>query len=169
LAVAANQAVYLGTIRTTANGQTEDSQAKRFLWNANQVLRPMRVTDATASWAYGTAVVRQANANTANQLAFVTGISGVMADAAIEITVQNSTATARSINFGIGLDSTTTYTQVTAIASCTNAGFTNNLSRYTGFPGLGFHFLSWNETGAGTDTQTWFGSPFSQLNGFISG
>ncbi len=44
---------YLGTIRTSAAGQCEDSRTKRFVWNAyNRCVRPLRVAESTVSWTY---------------------------------------------------------------------------------------------------------------------
>src|SRR6185369_10519211 len=59
----------VGTIRTTGTTTTEDSAAKRFVWNAhNQVPRTLKnATETADSWNYTTATWRQANANAANQ------------------------------------------------------------------------------------------------------
>jgi hypothetical protein len=68
---------YMGTISTTATaGQCEDSFVKRYIWNAqNRVPRPLRRAETAASWSYTTqSVWRQANANTANEVAVVVGL-----------------------------------------------------------------------------------------------
>lgn len=54
---------YLGSFRTTTvSGQTEDSLAKRFVWNYyNRIVRPMRVIETTDNWNYTTSTIRQAN------------------------------------------------------------------------------------------------------------
>lgn len=163
---------YLGTVRITGTvGQTEDSLAKRFVWNCfNQAPRQMRVIDATPSWTTPAAssTVRQANANTANQLAFVTGLGGPVS-AELQVVATNSTATIRNFNMGIALDSITTL-GVTSILSSSNAGFAISTQKYrTASPGIGYHYLAWLEQGGGSDTQTWYGSPYSQLTGEIWG
>ena len=168
VAVSVNQAVYLGTIRTTANGQTEDSLAKRFVWNAyNQAPRQMRIQDATANWNYSSLTIRQANGNAANQLDFVAGLGGAVT-AEVQITGANNTVTTRNIQFAIGLDQTTTMPMI-SLASFDSTHFINNVQKYRGYPGIGRHFLAWLEAGAGTDTQTWYGAPYSQLTGEIWG
>ena len=49
---------WLGTLRASGTNTTEDSVAKRFLWNAyNQRSRTMKVTESTDSWTYGTTPV----------------------------------------------------------------------------------------------------------------
>jgi hypothetical protein len=69
---------YLGTFYTTATTTTEDSFAKRLLWNYyNRLRRPLRIVEATDSWTYTTATFRQARASTANQVAVVIGVSEV--------------------------------------------------------------------------------------------
>src|SRR3990167_10501799 len=54
---------YVGSFRTTgSSGQTEDSLAKRYVWNYyNRVVRQLRVIEATDTWAYSTNTIRQAN------------------------------------------------------------------------------------------------------------
>src|SRR6185295_8180217 len=100
---------YLGSFRTVAGaGQTEDSAAKRLLWNYdNRRPRPLFKTDTTDSWNYTTAAWRQANGAAANQVGVVVGLSeGVMSLQSAASAVNN---TAEAIVFtAIGEDSTTT-------------------------------------------------------------
>jgi hypothetical protein len=149
--IAANQATYLGTFTATANGQATDSKARRLLFNAcNQIMRPMKVYDVAASWTYNTATTRQANANAANQLEFLLGLSGIGVEATINALTQNSTTAFSHITVFIGLDSTT------AGSADATVGFTEPglaiaqaVATYRGFPGLGRHVLTWLERGAG--------------------
>lgn len=68
---------YLGTIRTTGTTTTEDSLAKRFLWNLyNQVPRRMRVAEASLHSYNGG--YRQWRAQSANQFEFVCGLASVV-------------------------------------------------------------------------------------------
>lgn len=66
----------LGTFYTTATTTTEDSDAKRYLWNCyNQVRRRAHKTDAATSHTYGTATFREWNGGTGgpHRVKFVTG------------------------------------------------------------------------------------------------
>ena len=99
---------YVGSFYCTATNQTEDSFARRMLWNYyNRVRRPMRVLEATDTWTYGTTTYRQANAAATNQLDFVVGVAEVELHAEVQVG-----GTADTINddvvIAIGLDSTTT-------------------------------------------------------------
>ena len=159
--VAARSGTYLGTFRTTgSNGQTEDSLAKRYIWNAyNRRARAMRVTEATNTWAYTTATMRQANGAAGNQLDFVQGLNEDAVSADVMASVENSSANVL-VMVGIGLDATDaiasgslTGAQVTAVAAQEQP----LTASYRGFPGLGRHYLAWLEYSAATGTTTWYG------------
>lgn len=151
---------YVGTIRTTATTTTEDSLAKRFVWNMHhRVPRPMRVWDTTDTWTYSTATLRQANGSTANQLAFVRGVNEDAASASVSANVVNSTSSVRYVRVAVGLDSTTAPASDSNVSSgaCTDTVTPALLCNYTGLPGLGYHYLAWLEKGHGADRQTWRG------------
>lgn len=78
----------------------------------------------------------------------------------IQSAAQNSTATVRTVNPGIGVDSVTqTSANWMGVLSITNSGaVTATTGNYTGSPGIGHHYFSCLEQGAGSDTQTWFGT-----------
>lgn len=153
---------YLGSFRTTgSSGQTEDSLAKRYVWNYyNRVLRPMQVLEATASWTYSSTAWRQANNSTSNQLDFVVGVSEDAVSATSRSSVTNSTSTARSCYGGIGLNSTSSlatgamFNQVVA----TSAGQLPSTGTFLRLVPAGRNTLVWLEQGAGADTQTWYGT-----------
>lgn len=158
ITVGTGEALYVGTIRCTADGQTEDSAAKRFVWNMyNRVSRPMRVLEATNSWNYSTAAWQQANASTANQLAFVRGLDEDMVAAEAMASVSSNGATVRICLVGVGLDSVTAMSGRATRLDCTSAEVRSGVAKYEGFPGLGYHYLAWLEFGGGADTQTWLG------------
>ena len=74
---------YVGTIYASGANTTEDSFAKRYVWNYyNRVARPMRVTEATDTWTYTTAAFRQANGAAANAMlerdVYLSKIDGIM-------------------------------------------------------------------------------------------
>ncbi len=162
---------YLGTFYTTAATTTEDSLAKRFLWNYyNRTRRPMQVIPG-GSWTYAVNTIRQANATASNQLDMVIGYGEDVVSAMVGVLISNS-AIGNGFRSSIGLDSTTTIH-----ASCLGgqmtapqAGGANCLySHLKIFPGVGRHFLSWNETsGAGTTTSGGFNNE-SGIHGELLG
>lgn len=159
--VAANKALYVGTIRMTANAQTEDSKAKRFLWNMyNRAPRQMRAaTETTDTWDYATATWRQANANAANQLMFLRGLDEDIVTAEAFGICGNSQSD--STLTGIGLDATN------AIAADSYPGVNQGATaeqeygmtaKYRGLPGIGYHYLAWLEySEAGATSSSWKG------------
>lgn len=150
---------YLGSFRTTGvSGQTEDSRAKRYVWNMyNRRLRFMQVLPTVDSYTYTTATIRQMNADTANQLDFVRGLDEDAVEAFGLQSASNSTASV-GFNGGIGLDSTSTLTgQISRASSYIVNAPVNLSSRYYGMPGIGRHFLSLNEYSDATGTTTWVG------------
>lgn len=162
-AIAARQANLVGGFRTTANGLTEDSRLKRFVWSVNSTLRAGSVTESATTWTYSTATARQANGNAANQIEYLQGLGGSVVKAYAYSVAFNSTSTVRGCTNGIGIDST-------SINSATLIGFghVDTFSRpmnsaYEGSPGLGYHKLVWLEQGAGSDTQTWYGTSGSVI------
>lgn len=149
---------YLGSFRTTGvSGQTEDSLAKRYVWNYyNRVIRAMYVTDATVSWVYTTDTWRQANANAANQLDFVIGVNEDLVRAFATHAVLNSGTAGRMLT-GIGLDitnapsnllSTNGSTAGTTMMGTPTAEFASNVA-------AGRHFLAWLEYSTAVGTSTW--------------
>lgn len=107
---------YLGTIRTTNAGQTEDSETNRFVWNVqNRVPRIMRVED-NVSHTYTTNTARPYNNDTTtNRFSLVTGLAedfffasvlgnaGFNADCIINFGL-NTTASAISPAYGASSD-----------------------------------------------------------------
>lgn len=162
---------YIGSFRTTgSSGQTEDSNAKRYVWNYyNRVVRRMYVTDGTASWNYTTATFRQANGSTANQLDFVIGVSEDAVRALVSAAFKNTSAGVL-VQVGIGLD----ITNNTSIVG--GQGKSQSISNeypiyaeYLDYPGVGRHFLAWVEWSAATGTTTWEGVTYSNIEGSVLG
>lgn len=146
---------YVGSFycTTTGNGQTEDSLTNRFIWNYyNRVPRPMRVTEATNSWTYTSSTIRQANGSTNNQLNFCIGISEDPVSATVSGEGTSTTSSGGAFLNAIGLDSTTAAANgclfnVPLIPSA-NVRVVLPAS-WTGYPGVGLHYLSWLEAGSG--------------------
>jgi hypothetical protein len=160
LTVAANQALYVGSFRATANGQASDTITKRLLFNAfNQVDRPMSLTDTVNTFAYSSATYQQFNASTANQFEILDGLGGGVAEVFSLGMAISSAATLRQIYSGVGIDSSTVNSaQTIEVAVCENTRYANARSQYRGAPGLGYHTLRWIHRGGGGDTQTWAGT-----------
>lgn len=151
---------YLGTFVTSSTTTTEDSFAKRYLWNYyNRVLRPMRVLDATDTWSYNTATYRQANGAATNQLDLVVGVAEVLLHAEVRAQVKDSGAAAGSVS--IGQDSTTT--GVANVIGMLSSGTSNATGSPVGaavdlYPAVGRHTYVWLEAGpGGATTTTWYG------------
>ncbi|MER9685901.1 hypothetical protein [Mesorhizobium sp. M0139] len=160
VAVSANQGTYVGSFRATADGQASDTVLLRLLYNTyNQAPRLMRRADPAVSWAYSTATIRQSNANAANQVGFLFGLAGAMAEAKVTTPVSEAGATVRNVVAGIGLDSTVAFSSTNSdLGQVSSASFSNLSASYVGNPGLGYHVLTQLEYGAGAGTQTWYGT-----------
>lgn len=157
-AVAARAARLRGTIRMTANGQTEDSKSKRFVSNLhNAEPRPMQRSDTTDSWAYSTATWRMANGSNLNRVQYVQCVAGRKTRASVLALVYNSTTTYQNAAVGIGINSATINHANITIGAVANNRFVPCSAHYQGFPGIGHRVLNWIEMGAGADTQTWVG------------
>lgn len=169
--------LYLGTYRTTGAGQTEDSFAKRFVWNYfNRVPREMRVLEATDTWNYSTATIRQANGSTANQLAAVIGIAEVSVRIQI-MAVAASTATNEIFSVGVGVDVTNAFTTGGLRGRSTSMvanSATPVTASYEAYPAIGYHFFAWLERPSAVGTTTWTGDDGgalvqSGISGWIEG
>lgn len=151
---------YVGSFRTTGvSGQTEDSLVKRYVWNYyHRVIRAMKAIDTTDSWTYTTNTIRQANANAANQLDYVCGVS----EDTVEATVAGSFNNGNSVKAAvyIGVDSTTANSAQVYGGLRGDTGSTHYLqphAHYRGYPGAGRHYLTWLESSTATGTTTWYG------------
>ncbi len=143
---------YLGTFRTTSTTETEDSLLKRFLWNQyNQNTRQMQVLEGTNTWSYTTDTIRQANGASGNKVEYVVGDAAVLVDAEAKGAALVQTNAGIGAKSGVGVDSTSTFSGT--VSGAFNGDLTalcliSMASRYVGRPGVGYHYLSWNEKGA---------------------
>lgn len=153
---------YIGSFRTTAvSGQTEDSLAKRYVWNYyNRVSRQMLVQEATDSWNYTTATIRQARASTADQLDCVIGIAEVRLHVDILAHASNGAANPYAA-VGVGEDSTTAFTAGGRFGGFVLDSTVTQIAQLVGtldkYPTIGRHFYSWNEYSGASGTTTWYG------------
>jgi hypothetical protein len=151
---------YLGSFRTTAgiNGQTEDSEANRLVWNYyNRVRRSLKKTDSTNSWSHDPASFRQANGSSANRVAVVIGVQEDAVRATVHHASLGPDATPRNTYTGVGIDSSTVNSAVSSIQAGNNGAQLSLTATYNGYPGLGYHELRWLEQGTGTSTTTFYG------------
>jgi hypothetical protein len=163
---------YLGTFRTTgSSGQTEDSLAKRYLWNFyNRSLRAMRRVDSTATWTYTTSAFRQANGSSANQLDFVIGLAEEAVIASVVAhAISDQAANVVAFAVGIGVDSTSADSSQISYAP-NNYGNNNRQfvsCDFVGTPSIGRHTLSWLEKSLATGTTTWTGTSGFSISGIF--
>ncbi len=155
---------YLGSFLTTGvSGQTEDSSSNRFLWNYyNRSFRWLRnPAEGTANWTYSSSTVRQANANAANQLNFIIGVSEDTVEAICMAFWQGNTTGTGGV-VGIGLDVTNANMGQVVNYSTPGVGGTDvtvTQAIYKNYIAVGYHFLAWVESNINNaNTVTWFGN-----------
>lgn len=164
---------YLGTFYTSSTTTTEDSAAKRYLFNYyNRMPRLLEKTIAgSTTWNYTTATIRQANNGTGTlQVDVMVGFAEAFVDLTLQTVVLNASAV--SVQIGIGVDSTTTMASPGGYMLYPGASNPYQLvSRYQAFPTLGKHTYSWNEWSQAAGTTTWNNSASGANNspGGISG
>lgn len=171
-----NQATVVGTFRSTGAGQATDTAQNRLLSNLyNQVRRKIKVIDTTDSWVTtGGTALRSWNNNTANRFGFV--ICWDIETVDLEFFGLHSVSSGGTANVGIGLDSITA-NSADAVYPASNSSatiLTVAMAKYSGYPGVGFHFLQLLEL-AGASNTTFYGDIGngalyqSGAVGFISG
>ena len=153
--------LYVCSFRTTGvSGQTEDSLAKRYVWNYyHRKTRPLRVLEATDTWAYTLATIRQANGAAGNQVEVVVGVAEVTIDLTVTATVENGSVLV-NVAIGIGEDSTTAFASGGLFPHTkTQVASTSQALRATlrKMPAIGYHYYAWLEYSAATGTSTWEG------------
>jgi hypothetical protein len=160
---------YMGTFRTTSSGQTEDSKAKRFLWNYyNRRPRHLELLEATASWQYSTATWRQARATATNQVEVVIGVDEDPITVEVQAAFENTAANV-SASVGLGLDKTNgNDATVTQSNETDGAGYIENLhAKYRGAPGIGYHYVAWVEWSQASPTTTFYGDTGTYQSGMM--
>jgi hypothetical protein len=142
---------YLGTIYTTATGQTADSgggsdtAAYRCVWNYyNRVPRTIFAGQSTSQWSYTSGAWRAVLNNAYSRANIVIG----MAEDAVDFTML-----ARSLQeyvtcyAGIAVDNTTSPTVQTPAGHQYGGGHSCLFVRLTNIPGIGFHYYQAVEAG----------------------
>lgn len=158
---------YMGSIVTNGSTQlammflpaaaTGGSANRLDVWNMyNRVGISSICRDDTDSWSYATATWRSANASTSNRITIMRGLNEEDVDAEYSVTVQ--TGTSVRVACGVGLDVTDAFTgRPGRGVSGGGSQYDQITGRYSGFPGLGQHFLQAVERGHGSGTNTWTG------------
>lgn len=154
ISLAANQGSYIGSFCTDAAtagqiswtyGTTAATPgAGRFcVFNANNRVNVASFTaDSTASWTYNSITIRQAHAAATFQTVYVSGL-GEESIAARYWSAGVSAATNGYV--GIGVDSTTTFSQASTGGPSSNSALAPSLGSFAGIPGIGLHTISANE------------------------
>lgn len=169
--IPARRGLLVGGFRVgSVAGQTEDSQARRFLSNVyGRAERQLKRLESAVSWVYNSSSWRQANGNTANQVEFFSCVSGDRVEARVFAVAINSTTTGRTASVGIGLDQTAVNNAtVKRVLSIVNLPTALD-SEYAGYPGIGYHSLAWLEQSGTTDTRTFYGDATSLSVEHMSG
>lgn len=160
---------YLGTICIAATGQSEDSFARRLVWNYyNRVERLMHIFDGTNTWTYGTATWRQANGSATNHV--LDYVCGVLEDPVrSEVSCTSLLGSGNAGSVGIGVDSTSSNSaEIFHEANVPAADHVVCRAIYRGWPGIGYHALNWLEyTRAGTMTFEGDNGQVDQQSGMV--
>jgi len=165
---------YIGSFRTgTVSGQTRDADAFRYIWNYyNRVpIKMIKTVTSATSWNYTTAVFRQANGDTANQIDFVYGVAEDPVSIEVVTSVRNTNIQIIA-QTGIGLRSTTTDSATIApvfIPAVANIQTVNTV-KYFDIPGtVGRINAVWLEKSIATGTATWNDIGNGSISGWLMG
>jgi hypothetical protein len=141
---------YIGTIRASGSGVTEDSKLKRFVWNYyNRQPRQLKVVEATDSWTYATNTWRNWNNNAANRVEYVCGmVEDLMSFHFIEM---NNCGGTNYRGIGIALDSSAPSGADLSV-TFRDAGYDKAQVLLYGPPVLGYHYLQLCEISAASST-----------------
>ena len=163
---------YLGTFYPTSTTTTADSLTKRFLYNGyHRRRRPFLRQEATATWTYTTATIRQANANAANQVECVVGAWESPIHIQLAADARNTNALV-SVAVLIGEDATTAGAaeQVRHLLSTPAANVTIPMTAtLIKLPTIGYHKYTWLEYSEATGTTTWAGAAPAGMTGWVEG
>ena len=145
---------YVGSFYCTATNQTEDSYARRMVFNMdNRVSRPMWVQDPTDNWTMASTTLRQARSTATNQLDFVVGVAEETLHVVLVVNLVADTA-GDAMSIAIGLDSTTTPASgnMRGIQYQNDVNPSVTVSVLDTMVAVGRHVAVWLESGATTTT-----------------
>lgn len=150
---------YVGTIRTVAAGQTEDSKARRFVWNeANAVPRRLWAKSAGGDdHSYTSLTPRLMNNNANYQIFFVVGRRRHSTFAFCTANAGNSSAGTYAFTY-VGFNSTSGQAANSVAPPMwfnTAGAFSGAFSFATETPEAGLNYFAWLQS-AGGGTCTWY-------------
>lgn len=170
VSITAGKGLYVGSFRASADGITQwvaqpaaaagGGNCQLLLWNAyNRVPVSAISRDSTNSWNYTTLTWRAANNNNANRISALVGLNEEPVTAAYHAAHSVGNGAAARYGFaGVGLDSTSAISGATAQGSPAQGNDIEFLvARYSGFLGLGYHFIQALEQATAVDTHTFYG------------
>jgi hypothetical protein len=155
---------YIGTVATTALGQTEDSLKRRMVWNAqNRRPRPLRRFSLSALWTYTiVGTWRQAEGSAVNQIEVVVGLLEAPIRLSLAVNGGHSVAGGR-VSVAIGEDSTTEPMAASPVArhESAAAGALSSLHvTVDAVPStVGRHAYTWLESMFLAGTATYYSDP----------
>ena len=145
---------YIGTFCTTSTTTTEDSAARRYVWNYyNRIHKTLNCKDTTNSWAYVTAAYREVNGGSTYGTSRVGLMIGWSEDLVSAHALHVATASAGNpaTATGIGLDSATNVALANQQIITSTTGYPT-AAAWKGYPGVGQHYLAHLEYGAANVT-----------------
>lgn len=163
---------YVGSFycTTAGNGQINDLPVMRGLWNYyNRVAKDLAPNPLSGtSWNYTTATIRQANADTGNQLNFCIGVVEDLIEAVGSVNVYNSNQGVE-VRSGLGMNTTSSFTSyaIVGVHSTSGAGSsykTQVTSSLRDYPAIGLNYIALLEYSAATGTTTWDVAPAGQIS-----
>lgn len=174
--VPASRGTYIGSLLMDGtNGQitchTTWGQSRKWgVWNAfNRVQIILQGGDATASWLYNSATIRQSNGAAGNTIALFAGLAEVIANANFKQKVQPATSSAIVQSY-IGVNSTTVASDVSIPlgmdASGGSQAFGPAVAECVVQPSLGLNAINMLEnapSAVGASSQKWFGGASNMM------
>lgn len=164
---------YIGTFYTTATTTTEDSKAKRFLWNMyHRARRHLERVETVVDWIQNTnGALAQANSNSANKVEVVIGVDEAFVELMVNTLATNpSSGSAGDSSITIGLDSTTVRWARARTAWMQSGGpFTaqGGEALGAGYPGIGYHYFAWLVATTNTVNVTFYGTTGTGIPGAL--
>jgi hypothetical protein len=159
--VPANQGTYLGSVRMSANGQTEMSlkptaasggtNNKIYLWNAYNMVPFEVMCRDSGTWNYKTFTWRAANSSSSNRISFLSGLGGLATSTRYAVTAQPA-GTSADCYIGVNLNSTTAGpNQIKRYNPAGVSGIAIPIAAEDAFIALGHNYVQAMEIGNGTD------------------
>ncbi len=156
--VPARHGTFVGTFRPLATGTVTDTALNRLLSNAyntapRHLLGPV---PSDTGYDYAAAAYRPVNGEAGQMVQILNCLPGRMAQARAALLVGTPNTNTRNCYVGIGVDSmTASSAQTRTLAQVNNLLPGTPTAEYRGFPGLGWHYLSFLEMGSGAGSQLW--------------